>query len=115
MTNLVQDEQKILSKLKTTKPDQTRPKNVQNGIKKVNSVNKNYNTEDKILETMKSIKLKNCEGSDRIPQRMLVDGAIALLPSLAILFNNVYRQVKIPESIIQHGQSKMQKLDIDIG
>ena len=97
MTNLLQGEQKILSKLKTTEPDLTKPNNFYNGIKKVNSVNKNYNTEDKILEPMKSIKLKNCEGSDRIPQRMLVDGAIALLPSLAILFNNVYMSRKGPE------------------
>ena len=34
---------------------------------------------------IRSIKLKNSEGYDRIPQRILVDGANYLLPSLARL------------------------------
>ena len=34
-------------------------------------------TEEKIIEAVKSLKMKNCEGSDRLPQRMLVDGWFA--------------------------------------
>ena len=46
---------------------------------------------------MSSIKVKNSEGFDRIPQRILVDGANELKLPLSILFAKIYDQKKIPE------------------
>ena len=45
---------------------------------------------------LKSIKLKNSEGYDRIPQRILADGALILLTPLTKLFNLIYHQKAIP-------------------
>ena len=49
--------------------------NAYNGKKKVDHPNSFFMTESDILECLKNIKIKNCEGFDRIPQRILVDGA----------------------------------------
>ena len=46
---------------------------------------------------IKSIKIKNCEGYDRIPQRILADGAELLLEPLSKLFEFVYSLKRIPE------------------
>jgi hypothetical protein len=50
-----------------------------------------------ILECLKSIKIKNCEGYDRIPQRILNDGADHLIAPLTGLFNLIYYQNQLPE------------------
>ena len=50
-----------------------------------------------IIRCMISIKIKNCEGYDRIPQRILVDGFEYLLDPLAKLFSLVYSQKAIPD------------------
>ena len=46
---------------------------------------------------MKTIKTKNSEGYDRIPQRTQVDGANILIGPLGKLFEKIYNQKKIPE------------------
>ena len=51
-----------------------------------------------------SIKMKNSEGDDRIPQRVLIDGIEILLGPLTNLFKNVYEKKEIPE------QWKMSKI-----
>ena len=43
-----------------------------------------------------SLKCKNSEGFDRIPQRILKDGAEVLINPLTVLFNKVYVQKTIP-------------------
>ena len=43
---------------------------------------------------MSSIKVKNSEGFDRIPQRILVDGANELKLPLSILFAKIYDKKK---------------------
>ena len=43
-------------------------------VKKVNPENKMFMDRNSIKECIKSIKMKNTEGYDRIPQRILVDG-----------------------------------------
>ena len=50
-----------------------------------------------IIECHKTIKLKNCEGYDRISQRILIDCAEILLPAFTSLFKIIYFQNKIPE------------------
>ena len=41
--------------------------------------------------------MKNCEGYDRIPQRILIDGINILINPLTRLFNLIYRDCQIPE------------------
>ena len=48
---------------------------VYNRTKKVDHPNTFSMTDTEILEFLKNIKIKNCEGFDRIPQRILVDRA----------------------------------------
>ena len=45
---------------------------------------------DSILECVKTLKIKNCEGYDRIPQRILVDGISELIHPLTELFELIY-------------------------
>ena len=54
--------------------------NVYNGIQKVVAQSENFMSMSSIEECIKSIKIKNTEGYDRIPQRILVDGLDLLLP-----------------------------------
>ena len=50
-----------------------------------------------IESCIKCIKIKNCEGYDRIPQRVLVDGMEQLLEPLTVLFKLIYERKEIPE------------------
>ena len=70
--------------------------NVHNGMQKIEVEEKNFMTEDKVREAIQSIKLKNCEGLDRIPQRLLVDGLVYLIKPFAV-----------HEYAIQHFQSEV--------
>ena len=67
------------------------------GRKKVNGNEKMFMSLDDIIECVKSIKIKNCEGYDRIPQRILVDGIGYLALPLAHLFNEIYYTNVIPD------------------
>ena len=71
--------------------------NVYNGTKKVDHPNSFFMTDTDIRECLNNIKIKNCEGYDRIPQRILVDGANILAEPLRKLFKRVYFQNSIPE------------------
>ena len=55
---------------------------VYNGKKKLEHPNSFFMTDEDILECLQNIKTKNCEGFDRIPQRILVDGATVLLNTI---------------------------------
>ena len=46
---------------------------------------------------MSDIKIKNSEGYDRLPQRIIVDGATVLINPLTTLFNKIYHQKTIPD------------------
>ena len=65
--------------------------------KKVDYENSFFMTDTDILESLRSIKIKNCEGFDRIPQRILVDGADELISPLSKLFSKIYYQNNIPD------------------
>ena len=58
--------------------------NVYNGKKLVNSLNANFMCEKDVLNAIMSLKTKNCEGYDRIPQRFFTDGAPILLKPLSV-------------------------------
>ena len=79
--------------------DQTSIKHdVYNGKRKIFiSQNKMFMGPQEILQCMKTIKIKNCEGHDRIPQRILVDGVDHLMTPLTELFNLIYTLNQIPE------------------
>ena len=70
---------------------------VYNGKRKLNCNDEFFMTSADIIECLKSIKTKNCEGYDRIPQRILTDGAECLILPLTGLFERIYNQKAIPE------------------
>ena len=70
---------------------------VYNGVSKFTTGDKNFMTSENILKAVQSIKLKNSEGHDRIPQRLLIDGISVLLQPLTSLFDNIYISKQIPE------------------
>ena len=70
---------------------------VYNGMQKVNSNCQNFMTKENIITAINSLKVKNCEGYDRIPVRTLIDSTPVTLPILTNLFNLIYIQKSIPE------------------
>ena len=69
-----------------------------NGLKKIDSSELNFMTELNIRRVMSTIKIKNCEGWDRIPQRIFVEGIEVLAAPLTNVFNNTsfgYDTIKI--------------------
>ena len=70
---------------------------VYNGKRKVLSPEIMFMTQEYIKECIKSIKVKNCEGHDRIPQRIIVDGVDHLTAPITNLFSLIYMQNKIPQ------------------
>ena len=71
--------------------------NVYNGVRKITANNFMFMSESNVESCMKSIKQKNCEGYDRIPQRIIADGTEHLLMPLKKLFEQIYNQMAIPE------------------
>jgi hypothetical protein len=54
-------------------------------------------TADRVSECLNELKIKNCEGYDRIPMRILKDGASILRNPLSVLFERIYEKKEIPE------------------
>ena len=55
-----------------------------------------FMTRRMILECIDGLKLKNTEGYDRIPQRILIDERDILIEPLTGLFDMVYRDRQMP-------------------
>jgi hypothetical protein len=70
---------------------------VYNGEKKLAAGNLMFMSTNEVQKSIESIKLKNTEGYDRIPQRVLVDGIEHLLQPFTKLFDLIYREKSIPE------------------
>ena len=68
-----------------------------NGDRKLTGVDSMFMTRSNVEKCIKCIKLKNSEGYDRIPQRILVDGLEQLIDPLSNLFLHVYNESAIPE------------------
>ena len=70
---------------------------VYNGERKIQSNDSNFMTHYHVTNAIKDVKIKNTEGYDRIPQRILIEGADFLIGPLTLLFKIVYRDKCIPE------------------
>ena len=70
---------------------------VYNGKKLMNFESTPNMSSVNIHECLNDIKIKNCEGYNRIPQRILADGAKILVRPLTTLFKKINVQSKIPE------------------
>ena len=71
--------------------------NVYNGKRKLVSTDLDFMTENEILCAVKSLAVKNSEGHDRIPQRVLIDGYEILKAPLSALFKKIYETKEIPQ------------------
>ena len=69
---------------------------VHNGGRKIYANDYMFMTRTDIVNSVKSLKVKNSEGYDRIPQRVLIDGLEILVEPLTIFFNKVYMSREIP-------------------
>ena len=70
---------------------------VYNGTRKVNCPSTNFVSTQNVSDILRSMKIKNCEGYDRIPQRILNEGSDSLLIPITHLFKLVYEHKKIPD------------------
>ena len=70
---------------------------VHNGRRMVDAEDRMFMRESDVLECIKTLKGKNSEGLDRIPQRILVDGAEVLLKPISGLFKRIYVTGMVPD------------------
>ena len=70
---------------------------VYNGRQKITPTSLNYMSIENVKDCMKSLKAKNTEGFDRIPQRVLKDGCDHLLIPFTTLMNKIYTEKEIPD------------------
>ena len=70
--------------------------NVFNGDRIINAQNEFFMTDLNILRILKSLKIKNCEGFDITPLRVLNEGAERLVQPLTALLRLIYDKT-IPE------------------
>jgi hypothetical protein len=87
----------FMKKIKALEENLEIANGVYNGFKIVHSEEVNFMNEDAVTECLRELKTKNCEGFDRIPMRILKDGASVLGRPLSILFNKIYVTKAIPE------------------
>ena len=69
---------------------------IYNGKKKVQTKNKMFMDLNSIVECVKTLNIKNSEGYNRIPRRVLVDGIEVISGAFEGLFSRVYNQTAIP-------------------
>ena len=70
---------------------------VYNGQRLMNVNNENFMTESNVKRCLMDLKIKNCEGVDRIPLRILNDGAEFLYRPITALMNLIYTTQMIPD------------------
>ena len=70
---------------------------VYNGRIKITATSSNFMSIENVKDCIMSLKTKNTEGFDRIPQRVLKDGCNHLLIPLTTLMNKIYNEKEIPD------------------
>ena len=63
-----------------------------NGRKILNAEELDFMTPEKVAECLIELKTKNCKGYNRLPLRILKDGASILVRPLSILFSKIYER-----------------------
>ena len=86
-------EQKVRNIVESTNVDP----GVYNGERVITAGDEMFMSRHDIIKCMLNIKEKNCEGYDRIPQRVLLDGFQFLLDPLVALFSLIYTERAIPD------------------
>ena len=71
--------------------------NLYNGQKILNGDGENFMTELNVMKILINLKIKNCEGFDRIPLRIYDEGAEIVIAPLAKLFKLIYTEKRISE------------------
>ena len=71
--------------------------NIHNGLNKVTCTNFDFMDMESVISCMKSLKTKNSEGFDRIPQKVLVDGTSILAKPMHKLMSLIYKEKQIPD------------------
>ena len=84
---------KIENLVKDTAPNL----NVYNGKNKLIVQNRNFMCREDIIECLRSIKSKRCEGYDRIPVCILTDSSNLLIDPLTELFQKIYSTGLLPD------------------
>ena len=70
---------------------------VYNGTRLMNTGDENFMSETNVMRCRTSLKIKNCEGVDRIPLRVLNDGARILCRPITALMYIIYETKRIPD------------------
>ena len=70
---------------------------IYNGRKKITVNDCFFMGRDAILDCVASLKIKNAEGYDRVPQRIIKDGINHLIVPLTVLFKLIYETNEIPD------------------
>ena len=71
--------------------------NIYNGRQKIQSEDSFFMGKEDILHCASTLKVKNCEGYDRLPQRIIKDGIDHLVGPLTVLFRSIYNTKVIPD------------------
>ena len=103
-------ERKVADILSSTNVNQS----IHNGSRKIYATDSMFMTWTRIKECINELKLKNTEGYDQIPQRILIDGCNSLIDPLFKLFELIYRDGKVPEQWLI-SKIIVQSLIIDYG
>ena len=87
----------FVNKVETITNETIVDQNVYNGVPKLVAGNQMFMSINEVENCIKCIKVKNCEGYDRIPQRVLIEGLEHLLCPLSKLLESIYVSNEIPE------------------
>ena len=71
--------------------------NIYNGKQKIHCDNGFFMSREDTLDCVSTLKIKNCEGYDRIPQRVIKDGISHLIVPLSNFFKAIYESKQIPD------------------
>ncbi len=70
---------------------------IYDGYRKIHCNNSFFMNREDIIECVSSLKIKNSEGYDRIPQRIIKDGIDILIAPITSLFKSIYENKQIPD------------------
>jgi hypothetical protein len=70
---------------------------IYNGYRKICCNNSCFMKREDIIECVSTLKIKNSEGFDRIPQRIIKDGIDILIDPITSLFKSIYETKLIPD------------------